>query len=217
MEKILEPSLLSLDKNNALYQIEQIRDLKLKYVHYDVMDQGFIGHTALSTEYLDILEKTNILPNVHLMVSDPERYIDLYQGYKLNSITFHVETQDVREAKRLLDKIHKLGFKAGVAIKMETDLHDYISLAPNCDFILIMAVNPGAAGQRYSEACWHNLNVAKMMKSANPNIRIQLDGGVDDTIITKHLNDVDNFISGSWFFKNINHMKQYINLLKKGA
>ncbi len=215
MEKILEPSLLSLDKEKAQEQLEKIKNLKLKYVHYDVMDDEFIGHGALTGQYLDILEKLNILPNVHLMVQRPEEYIKLMKDLKLNSVTFHVETQDIAKAKKLLQSIHDLGFKAGISVKMETSLVDYVDLAPNCDFVLIMSVNPGLGGQRYSDACQINLQAAQIMKKINPNIRVQLDGGVNDEIIKKNYDLVDNFISGSWFFNNIDNMPQYLKEWKK--
>lgn len=215
MEKIIEPSLLALDRTKARTELEKIKDLKLKYVHYDVMDEQFIGHKALMGEYLDILEDLKILPNVHLMVADPKKYIDMFKNYKVNSITFHVETQDINKASNLLDYIHSLGFKAGIAIKMETDLNNYLELANKCDFILIMAVAPGLGGQRYSLACQRNLQAAKTMKQLNPDIRVQLDGGVDDKIIAQDYDLVDNFITGSWFFRNIDNIKPFLSEFNK--
>lgn len=215
MEKIIEPSLLALDKDRASELLTKIKDLKLKYVHYDVMDDEFIGHGALTGQYLDILEKLKIYPNVHLMVQHPEDYIKLFKDLKVNSITFHVETQDIAKAKKLLQSIHDLGFKAGISVKMETNLLEYVELAPYCEFILVMSVNPGLGGQKYSDACQINLQAAKIMKNTNPNIRVQLDGGVNDEIIKKNYDLVDNFITGSWFFKNIDQMPKYIKLLQE--
>lgn len=215
MAKIIEPSLLALEKHKANKLLRKIKDLKLKYVHYDVMDYEFIGHQALMGEYIDELERLNILPNIHLMVANPKKYIKLFSTVKANSIVFHVETQSIGKTKRLLKFIHKLGFKAGIAIKKETDLLDYAKLANKLDFILIMSVTPGLGGQEYSDECMHNLKVANQMKQVNHNITIQLDGGVDDIVMKNNKVLVDNFITGTWFFKNINKIKQYITWLKK--
>ncbi len=179
------------------------------------MDDKFIGHGGLTGQYLDILEKLKIQPNVHLMVDDPRKYIKLFKDLPINSITFHVETQNVAKAKVLLRYIHTLGFKAGLAVKMETDLSKYAKLAKHCEFILVMSVNPGLGGQKYSDKCLPNLKVAKAMQEQNPNITIQLDGGVDDKIIRKNWDYVDNFISGSWFFKNIDRMKPIVEWMSK--
>lgn len=215
MSRIIEPSLLALDKNKEKVLLRKIKDLKLKYVHYDVMDDEFIGHKALMGEYLDTLEELGILPNIHLMVADPKKYIKLFSAVKANSIVFHVETQSIRKTKRLLRLIRRFGFKAGIAIKKETDLLDYADLAPKLDFILIMSVTPGLGGQMYSDECKHNLKVANQMKQVNHNITIQLDGGVDDKIMEKNKKLVDNFITGTWFFNNIKRAKTFINWLKK--
>lgn len=208
--KNIEPSLLSIDKSKALNQLQQIKDMQLNYVHYDVMDGQFVPPTSFTTEYLKEMEIIGLLPNVHLMVQNPNEWIEKYKKYKINSITFHVESQPISECKKLLDKIHDCGFLAGIAVKPKTDLNKYKDLFPYCDIILIMSVEPGWGGQGFLPECLTNLAIANKAKLINNKINIQIDGGINFDYIKKLYNQVDWFVTGSWFFKNIDHMDQYL-------
>jgi len=208
--KIIEPSLLALDKNKAKEQLQAVKELGLKCVHYDVMDTKFIGHTSFITEHLEYLKTLNIAVNVHLMVQEPMKWIKLYKPYLVNAITFHCETQSLAESRKILDYIHSLGFKAGLAVKMETDLDLYRDLASCCDIITIMSVEPGLGGQKYSDKCLHNLKVCKEWKKIKPDLRVQTDGGINDIYVKQLWDYVDNFITGSWFFKNLDKMPSFI-------
>ncbi|MBQ0045484.1 MAG: ribulose-phosphate 3-epimerase [Mycoplasma sp.] len=212
--KIIEPSLLSINKEKALEQINQIRDFGLKLVHYDVMDGKFVPPTALKTEYLKDLELAGIKPNIHLMVSKPDEWIELYKNYKVNSITFHAESQSVEECKRLLAKIKSLGFLAGFAVKPHTDLNQYKELFALTDIILIMSVEPGWGGQGFIPDSLKNLEIANQAKQQHNNIIIEIDGGINFNYIKKLYNQIDWFVTGSWFFKNIDRMGQYLSEFK---
>lgn len=213
--KIIEPSLLSIDKTKALEQLKQIKDFGLKLVHYDVMDGKFVPPTSFTTEYLKDLEKLGLKANVHLMVSDPNTWIDKYKNYKVNSITFHVESQSIQEAKTLIKKIHDLGFLAGVSVKPKTNLNEYRELLKDCDIILIMSVEPGWGGQGFMEESIANLQTANLVKKNKPDLIIEIDGGINFDNIKRLYKYVDWFVTGSWFFKNIGHMDQYLSDFKK--
>lgn len=212
--KFMEPSLLSINKDQAIEQLKQIKNLGIRFVHYDVMDGNFVSATAYTNEYLDDLTKLDLKANVHLMVQKPEQWIDLYKNYPVNSIVFHVETQSIPEAKAILDKIHELGFLAGISVKPHTDLSQYRQLFSDCDIILIMSVEPGKAGQSFIEDCTKNIDKALAAKELHPNIAIQIDGGINFDYIKRFYNQVDWFVTGSWFFKNIGHMDQYLKEFK---
>lgn len=213
--KMIEPSLLSLNKDKALEQLKQIQALGIKYVHYDVMDGKFVPPTSYTTEYLKDLEQLGILPNVHLMVQDVSQWIDKYKDFKVNSITFHAETQSVDESIELLKKIRSRGCLAGISVKPETDLNQYQELFGECDIILIMSVNPGWGGQGFVEAAVNNIAKASQAKALYPNLIIQIDGGINFDYIKKLYTQIDWFVTGSWFFKNIDHMGQYLDEFKK--
>ncbi len=213
--KIIEPSLLSINKEQASQQLKQIKDFGLEFVHYDVMDGKFVPPTALKTEYLKELETLGVKPNVHLMVNKPEEWIELYRNYKVNSITFHAESQTIEESKKLLDKIRSLGFLAGFSVKPSTDLNKYKDLLSCTDVVLIMSVEPGWAGQGFIPASLKNLEIANQAKASNPKLIIEIDGGINFDYIKQLYNQVDWFVTGSWFFKNIGRMDQYLNEFKK--
>lgn len=213
--KIIEPSLLSINKEQAQQQLKQIKDFGLDLVHYDVMDGKFVPPTALKTEYLKDLEALNIKPNIHLMVANPNEWIDLYKSYKVNSIAFHAESQSIEESKQLLNKIKSLGFLAGFSVKPHTDLNQYKDLFALADIILIMSVEPGWAGQGFIDDALVNLQKANEAKKINSKLIIEIDGGINIDKIKQLYNQVDWFVTGSWFFKNIGHMDQYLSEFKK--
>ncbi|XQP55701.1 MAG: ribulose-phosphate 3-epimerase [Mycoplasmoidaceae bacterium] len=208
--KLIEPSLLSINKDKAVDQLKQIKQLGIPYVHYDVMDGKFVPPTSFNTEYLTDIEQIGLKANVHLMVQDADAWIEKYKNFKLNSITFHVETQDIDKAKQLIDKIHSLGFLAGISVKPNTDLDSYQELLKFCDIILVMSVEPGWAGQGFVDKAMDNVAKANKAKSINPKLIIQIDGGINIDYIKKLYSQIDWFVTGSWFFKNIDHMGQYL-------
>ena len=213
--KLIEPSLLSIDKNNAKAQLEKIKSLGIRFVHYDVMDGQFVPAKAYTNEYLDKIERLNLKANVHLMLNKPEEWIDNYFNNSVNSIVFHVETQSIPESKQILDKIHEHGKLAGISVKPNTDLNQYVQLFDSCDIILVMSVEPGFAGQGFLEQAKININKAQQIKKTHPNIVIQIDGGINDAKIKEWYKHIDWFVTGSWFFKNIDHMDQYLQEFEK--
>ncbi len=213
--KQIEPSLLSINKEQALDQLQKIKQLGLRFVHYDVMDGKFVPPTAYTTEYLNELADLGLKPNVHLMVNNPDEWIDIYKNYQVNSIVFHAETQTIGESKRLLDKIHDLGVLAGISVKPRTDLNKYQPLFKDCDIILVMSVEPGWAGQGFVDDAIRNIDKAVIAKNDYPHLALQIDGGINFDYVKKYINQIDWFVTGSWFFKNIDHMDQYLNEFKK--
>lgn len=213
--KLIEPSLLSIDKNNSTKQLKLIKSLKIPYVHYDVMDGKFVPPTALTNEYLLELKKLGIKPNIHLMVQKPDQWIEKYKKSCANSITFHAETQSLAKSKTLIKKIHSYKKLAGFSVKPNTDLKQFKDLLLITDIVLIMSVEPGWAGQGFVKKALNNLKIANQIKKFNPNLIIQIDGGINFTYIKKLYKQVDWFVTGSWFFKNIDRMDRYLIEFKK--
>ncbi|XQP55431.1 MAG: ribulose-phosphate 3-epimerase [Mycoplasmoidaceae bacterium] len=213
--KLIEPSLLSINKDKAFEQLKKIKDFNLPFVHYDVMDGKFVPPTALTTEYLKDLQMLGIKPNIHLMVAQPNEWIEKYKDSNANSITFHAESQNIEQAKVLIDKIHSYGMLAGFSVKPSTDLNQYKKLFAFADIILIMSVEPGWAGQGFIEKALDNLAIAVQAKKQKPDLIIQIDGGINFDYIKKLYNQIDWFVTGSWFFKNIDHMDQYLDEFSK--
>ncbi len=208
--KLLEPSLLSIDSTKAVEQLKQIKDLDIRFVHYDVMDGKFVPATAYTNEYLDVIAEIGLKANVHLMVEKPEQWLSNYFNKSVNSIVFHAETQSIPESKVILDKIHEAGLLAGISVRPSTNLDNYKQLFGSCDIILVMSVEPGFAGQGFLEKSKANIARANEAKKVYENLVIQIDGGINDTRIAELYSQIDWFVTGSWFFKNIDRMGQYL-------
>lgn len=216
--KRIEPSLLSIIKKSnkeAVAILKFIKKLGLKYVHYDVMDGKFVHNTALNMQFLKEIKKLGLKATVHLMVLKPLCYLKKYFKFNVEAITFHVEPLDITTIKKYLLAIKNQKIKCGIAIKMETDLKKYASLNRYLDYITIMSVPPGKSGQTYNNKCLHNLKVAKKFKQHNPNLIVQIDGGINLENAKKNYTLVDHFIMGSYFFNNLKNMKKVIKLIKQ--
>lgn len=217
MNKIIEPSLLSLlnkPYNEAISCLKTIASQGLQYVHYDVMDGQFVPNKALDQQYLKEIEKFGLKATVHLMVNNPQVYLDKYLKFSLEALTFHVEPLTIDEIKKYLLQIKASGVKCGIAIKMETDLNNYQSLLSLIDYITIMSVPPGKAGQKYDNKCLRNLQVASKFKQLKPNIIVQLDGGINLDTAKQNYQYVDSFIMGSYFFDNLKNISSVIKTIK---
>lgn len=213
---IIEPSLLSINKSKKITpQLEKIKSMGIKVIHYDVMEKSFCNNTSFITEYLGIIQKCGLQADVHLMVDEPNKWIEKYKHFKLNSLGFHVETQPAWKAIYILKKIKKMGFKTMIAVKMGTNLSEYISLMSYVDILLIMSVAPGKAGQTFSTSCFDNLLIANHFKKMFPNIIIQIDGGINDKTIPFVKKYIDYAISGSWFFNNIDKINLKSKMFEK--
>lgn len=215
--KRIEPSLLQIMKKTskeAVAILKTIKKLNLKYVHYDVMDGQFVPNTALNIQFLKEIKKLGLKATVHLMVLKPLNYLKKYFKFNVEAITFHAEPLNIETIKKCLLMIKNQKIKCGIAVKMETDLNKYASLNQYLDYITIMSVPPGKSGQTYSNKCLHNLKVAKKFKKNNPNLIVQLDGGINLENAKKNYTYVDHFIMGSYFFNNLKDMKKIIKLIK---
>ena len=150
------------------------------------------------------------------MVNNPQTYLDKYLKFPIiEALTFHVEPLTLEEIKSYLLQIKGCGINCGIAIKMETDLNNYQSLISLIDYITIMSVPPGKAGQKYDNRCLHNLQIASKFKQIKPGLIIQLDGGVNLDIVKQNYQYVDNFIMGSYFFNNIDNVAKIIKIVKE--
>ncbi len=217
MKKELEPSLLAFDLKKIDLQIREIKQLGLKSIHYDVMDNIFVPNTAFDTEWLDLIKSNNLSCSVHFMVKDPLNWIKRFIKYKsIYAITFHPEAVSKQEAKEILTFIKSHKILAGVAIKPYTNHKKYEDLIELSDIITIMGVEPGFGGQKFiEEATLKNLKyVSELKKKKKTKLIIQLDGGVNLEIIKKTYKFVDNFVSGSFFMKQENK-KEILKLINE--
>ena len=147
MEYYLAPSILSADFSHLGDDIRAVKECGAKILHFDVMDGLFVPSISFGMPVLkSIRPLTDMFYDVHLMIRDPERYIDAFADAGADGITVHAEA--CVHLDRVLDQIHDRGLKTGVALNPATPLHVLDYVYDKTDMILLMSVNPGFGGQK---------------------------------------------------------------------
>ncbi len=212
MSKIL-PSLLGIkDLNELKYFLNEIKDTNIDELHFDIMDGVFVENKCDNLDDIPLVKENNHIANVHLMVENPEEYIEKAVKLGADSITIHYEIKSFEDMLSLLHKYKKeTDFKIGVSICPQTDISALKSIIDQIDIVLVMSVNPGKGGQPFMEDSYNRINEIRKLSS---NIRIIVDGGINDTNISEVLNSgADSVVVGSYITKDITIVKNKINNL----
>ena len=213
--KIIAPSMLSSDFGRLIDEIELINKSKADWFHLDVMDGVFVPNITFGSPVLDIFKNYAKKPlDIHLMIVNPENYIDKFSSYNPDTITFHIEA--VKDISAILKKIKNLNIKAGLAINPDTPIKDLEPYLNEIDMVCLMGVFPGFSGQKFINKTNSRLRDLKnLIESKKSKALIQIDGGVDLSNV-KDLSRLgaDILVSGSCIFKSKNPSK-IIDSLKK--
>ena len=201
--KIVAPSMLSCNFGKLEEEIEMVNKSEAGWFHLDVMDGVFVPNITFGTPILEVFKKyaTKHL-DAHLMIVNPENYIEKFASLGANTITVHYEACD--NLQNTINQIKKLNVKAGVAINPDTDVSVLYSLINEIDLICLMSVFPGFSGQKFIPDTFERLEkLKKIITDKNSQALIQIDGGVSTDNAKKLVSlGADILVAGSFVFKS---------------
>lgn len=201
MNFTLSPSLLSADFMILGEEIARLERCGIQNLHFDVMDGIYVPSISFGMPVLrSIRKKTNLVLDAHLMVTEPDRYVDAFRDAGADIIVVHEEA--CRHLDRTVTHIRQTGAKAGVALNPATPVSVLEEILPKLDMVLIMSVNPGFGGQEFLPYCTKKIEKVRTMAAQfNPKLSIQVDGGINTNTIQEVLDaGADNVVAGSAIF-----------------
>ena len=202
---IIAPSLLSANFLNLEKDIEMINQSDATWFHLDVIDGQFAPNITFGIPIIKSIRKSSTkFFDAHLMINNPENFIEDFVKAGCDSITVHYEA--CPHLHRVIQQIKSYGIKAGVALNPHTSVENIRYILGDLDLVLIMSVNPGFSGQKFIESTYQKLDDLNMMRSVNGyNFKIQVDGGVTlNNAKDLVLSGVDVLVAGNTVFSSEN-------------
>ncbi|MCC2231008.1 ribulose-phosphate 3-epimerase [Hominifimenecus microfluidus] len=201
-KNLLSPSLLAADFSRLAEDIRNVEEAGAQYLHLDVMDGAFVPSISFGMPVIQSLRKnSNMTFDVHLMIEDPDRYLDEFAAIGADILTVHAEA--CTHLDRTIQKIHQLGKKAGVALNPATPLSVIEWVLPEVDMVLLMSVNPGFGGQKYIPYVTDKIRALRaMVDGRGLETDIEVDGGVSLANVSSVLEAGANvMVAGSAVFR----------------
>ena len=193
-ERILAPSILSADFTKLGEEIKRVEEAGAKYLHFDVMDGLFVPSISFGMPVLKSIRKaSDIIYDVHLMIVEPERYVEYFKNSGADLITVHIET--LKDPEAVLKQIRDLGAKVGLALNPETDVEKVYPYLHLIDMALVMTVHPGFGGQKYIHDCTAKIAaLAAKRKELGLDYDIEVDGGIGEGTIDEAMDAGANIL-----------------------
>ena len=204
----IAPSLLAADFGNLQRDVEMVNASEAEYHHIDVMDGVFVPNISYGMVVVKAIQKSATKPlDVHLMIVDPDRYIEEFANLGASILTVHYEA--CTHLHRTLQAIKAHGMKAGVALNPHTNIMLLEDTIQDIDVVLIMSVNPGFGGQSFIENTYEKVKALKaLIKRKNSSALIEIDGGVTTQNSQKLVEaGADILVAGSFVFKSDDPLK----------
>ena len=200
--KILAPSILAGNHANLLQALQVAEEDGRKWIHLDIMDGHFVPNLSFGPQTVaDLRKDSKLFFDVHLMLDQPDRYVDPFIQAGSDLISIHLEPE--YDHKATLDKIKKAGVQTGMVINPDTPVEGLIPFLDQLDLVLLMTVFPGFGGQKFIESVLEKAEViAELRKENQNNFLIEVDGGVGPEHVTACLESgVDVIVAGTAYYK----------------
>ena len=194
----IAPSILAADFSKLAEEVKAVEEAGAKLIHIDVMDGHFVPNITMGPIVVDALRPVTNLPlDVHLMIENPDQYIEEFVNAGADYITVHVEA--CRHLHRTIQLIRSLGAKPGVVLNPHTPVETIKHVLEDIDLVLLMTVNPGFGGQKFIHSVVPKIEtLAGMIKEKNLNVEIEIDGGINaETIKPCAQAGASIFVAGS--------------------
>jgi len=206
--KLIAPSILSADFSRLGEEVKAVERVGADWIHVDVMDGHFVPNITIGPLVVEAVKRVTELPlDVHLMIEDPDQYLEDFA--RAGSTLMTVQVEACVHVHRTIQAIKALDVKAGVALNPATPLSTIEWILEDVDLVLIMSVNPGFGGQKFiSQALQKIRDLKAMIRAKNPNVLIEVDGGINqETIQSAAEAGADVFVAGSAIFGSSDYGK----------
>jgi len=201
MSPQLAPSILAADFANLQKEVEMLNSSAADYIHVDVMDGSFVPNISFGIPVTEAIHRHAQKPlDVHLMIVNPELYLEAFVKAGASILTVHVEA--CTHLHRTLQEIKRLGVRAGVALNPHTAIESLSEVLEEVDLVCVMSVNPGFGGQKFIEHSYAKVaNLKEMILKKGSNTQIEVDGGVTDQNARRLVEaGADILVAGSFVF-----------------